>query len=333
MVFSWEKMKHEDLIILIRNTANKMKIQETVVEKDYWVCFVLDYVFHHSPWKEAFVFKGGTSLSKCYFLIDRFSEDVDLILDWRLLGYEKDEPWQARSNTKQNLFNKESNKKVERFLAEEFIVQMKKDLEDMLTEPFQLKVDEKNPQTLLFFYPKIFPSKYLTEAIRMEIGSLAAWTPSETALIEPYIATEYPQIAGGKKISVKVVSVERTFWEKATILHHEAHRPRELRIPTRYARHYYDFYRIANSSYKDRAFAQLEVLENVAAFKAKFYPRKWAKYEEATKTNIKLVPEHYRLEELKEDYEEMREMFMGKRPEFEEIIETIRLLESEIHNI
>lgn len=126
MMFDWDKIKQEDLLFLIRNTANKRMIQETVVEKDYWVCFVLDYLFHHSQWNKAFVFKGGTSLSKCYFLIDRFSEDVDLILDWRLLGYKKDEPWQLRSNKKQDRFNKEANKRTEMFLAEVFVVHMKK---------------------------------------------------------------------------------------------------------------------------------------------------------------------------------------------------------------
>ena len=110
MMLDWSKTTNEDLIVLIQNTANKMKIQETVVEKDYWVCFILDYLFHESQWKKAFTFKGGTSLSKCFSLIKRFSEDVDLILDWRLLGYEKDEPWENRSKTKQDRFNKESKK-------------------------------------------------------------------------------------------------------------------------------------------------------------------------------------------------------------------------------
>ena len=153
------------------------------------------------------------------------------------------------------------------FLAEVFVVHMKKDLEDMLREPFQLLIDEENPQTLLFYYPKIFPSRYLTEAIRIEIGSLAAWTPSETAWVEPYIAAEYPHIAGGKMISVKVASVEDILGE-SSILHHETIILR-LKIPARYARHYYDIYRIANSP-KNTALAQLELLEKVANFKAKF---------------------------------------------------------------
>lgn len=89
---------------LIIATASKMKISEAIVEKDFWVCFCLDYLFHECKWKEAFAFKGGTSLSKAYGLIERFSEDIDLILDWRVIGYKKDEPWEERSNTKQLKF-------------------------------------------------------------------------------------------------------------------------------------------------------------------------------------------------------------------------------------
>lgn len=166
----------------------------------------------------------------------------------------------------------------------------------------------------------------------MEIGSLAAWTPSENAKIELYIATAYPQMFHEKKIEVRVVSVARTFWEKATILHHEAHRPSELRMPPRYARHYYDLYCITNSIYKEMSLDQIHLIEKVAKFKEKFYPRKWAKYEEATKMKIKLVPEPYRYDELKKDYEEMKEMFIGESPEFDEIMDTILLLEEEIHN-
>ena len=86
------------------------------------MCLTLDYLFHRSPWKEAVTFKGGTSLSKGYHLISRFSEDIDLILDWRVLGYRIDEPWEKRSNTKQDAFNKEANRKGQKFfLSEDFL--------------------------------------------------------------------------------------------------------------------------------------------------------------------------------------------------------------------
>ena len=97
---------------LFRNTAYKMGISEAVIEKDFWVCYMLDYLFHRCAWKDNLAFKGGTSLSKAYNLIKRFSEDIDLILDWRVLGYSADEPWEQRSNTKQDAFNKEANERI-----------------------------------------------------------------------------------------------------------------------------------------------------------------------------------------------------------------------------
>jgi hypothetical protein len=106
----------DDLQILCLNTSENLGLSEAVIEKDYWVCFVLDYLFHKSKWKDAFTFKGGTSLSKCFKLIERFSEDIDLILDWRVLGYAKDEPWENRTNTGQDKFNKKINVKTEYFI-------------------------------------------------------------------------------------------------------------------------------------------------------------------------------------------------------------------------
>ena len=76
------RAEREELFIL---TAREVKLPEAMVEKDFWVCWTLDYLFHSCQWKKHLAFKGGTSLAKCYGLIDRFSEDIDLILDWRLL--------------------------------------------------------------------------------------------------------------------------------------------------------------------------------------------------------------------------------------------------------
>lgn len=100
------RLSDNDRRELFRNTADKMGLNDAIVEKDFWVCFTLDYLFHRSPWKESITFKGGTSLSKAFHLISRFSEDIDLILDWRVLGYGKDEPWEKRSNTKQDALTK-----------------------------------------------------------------------------------------------------------------------------------------------------------------------------------------------------------------------------------
>ena len=290
-MFEYKKMSKHELEQVIKNASLKIGTNEVILEKDYWVCFVLNYLFSKCRWKEAFTFKGGTSLSKCFNLIHRFSEDIDLILDWRVIGYSVDEPWKKRSNTKQDKFNKESNQKTEDFLKSEFVPRLESDFRDMLDEEFHIRIDENDPQTVLFEYPKAFKSSYVVQAVRLEIGTLASWIPSEAVDIVPDIQKIYPMLFDGDYIEVRTVLPERTFWEKATILHHEANRPEELSIPKRYARHYYDLVCIANSRYKDRAFKSFELLEKVVQFKQKFYPRKWAKYEEATTETIRLMPD------------------------------------------
>ena len=317
----------DDLRVLITNTARKKNISEAVVEKDYWVTYFLDYLFNENKWKEYFTFKGGTSLSKCFGIIQRFSEDIDLILDWRVLGYDKLEPWLIRSNTKQDRFNKEINEKTERFLKEDFLTEL---IKDFSQEDFEFEIDSLDPQTILFSYPKIFDSNYLSQTIRLEIGSLAAWTPATNISIIPIIGDAYANIFK-EKTNIRTVSVERTFWEKATILHHEANRPESSKMPHRYARHYYDMYKIANSKYKDKAIKDKELLRKVTEFKMKFYPRKWAKYEDAMDSKLRLVPDKFRFLELENDYKAMSEMIYGEYPSFEEIIKILKELETEIN--
>ena len=91
------KINERDRKALFHNTAAKTGMTDAIVKKDFWVCYMLDYLFHRCAWKDKIAFKGGTSLSKAYGLIERFSEDIDLILDWRVLGYGINEPWEQRS--------------------------------------------------------------------------------------------------------------------------------------------------------------------------------------------------------------------------------------------
>lgn len=100
------KASDTDREVLFGNAADRAGIKNpAIVEKDFWVCFILNYLFHMSPWPRAFIFKGGTSLSKAYHVIERFSEDIDLIMDWRLLGYGIHEPWAERSKNQQEFLN------------------------------------------------------------------------------------------------------------------------------------------------------------------------------------------------------------------------------------
>ena len=321
----------QDRSDLFRNTADKMGLSDAIVEKDFWVCFTLDFLFHRSAWKDAITFKGGTSLSKAYHLINRFSEDIDLILDWRVLGYGLMEPWEARSNTKQDAFNKEANRRAEVFLAQTFLPAVKDALSEEIGREAQITIEDRDPQTVIFAYPRIFSNPSTLQVIRLEIGALAAWTPAKQAVITPYAADYYPQVFEQPGTSVLTVTPERTFWEKATILHQEANRPERLDMPLRYSRHYYDLYRMAHSSVKETALNQPDLLQKVVDFKMKFYPRSWAQYPDAKPGTLRLTPPDYRLPALESDYESMKGMLCGDIPSFEAVMDAVRQLENEIN--
>lgn len=165
----------------------------------------------------------------------------------------------------------------------------------------------------------------------MEIGALAAWTPSKAVNIKSYAAECYPFVFEQAITSVLTVLPERTFWEKATILHGEANRPQTSPMPMRYARHYYDLFCIANSSVKKSAFAEIDLLKKVVDFKMKFYPRGWADYPSAKPGTLKLVPPDFRIDELQKDYNKMKYMLYGEVPNFDKILSHITALENEIN--
>lgn len=327
------KINENDRKALFQNTAAKTGMTDAIIEKDFWVCFMLNYLFHISPFKDKIAFKGGTSLSKSYKLIERFSEDIDLILDWRVLGYKKDEPWIERSNTKQDIFNKEANKKTEEYLKDQFIPQISNDLHNLLEKEINCHIDETDPQTVIIEYSKNFDDVSILPIIRLEIGALAAWTPAELKQITPYSAEQYPHLFKEPATDILTVLPERTFWEKVTILHREANRPENKIFPVRYSRHYYDLYCMANTFVKDKAFADIKLLDKVVKFKEKFYRCHWAKYEDAKIGTMKLIPPERNMQALKDDYEHMKNMIFGKKIAFDTVLTDIKKLEKEINTL
>lgn len=322
------KQERQELFIA---TASKMKVAEAIVEKDFWVCFCLDYLFHECKWKEAFAFKGGTSLSKAYGLIERFSEDIDLILDWRVIGYRKDEPWEDRSNTKQQKFLEDARLRLFDFLKNDFLPVFKTDMEKKLGEPINCFIAEEDAGTVRWKYPNAFSNNSILDEIRLEIGAMAAWTPTQIVDISPYIAEEYPNVFEKRITKILTTTAERTFWEKATILHQEANRPENSKIPERYSRHYYDLYCMSRTNVLDRALEQADLLAQVAEFKKRFYPRNWARYELARMDTIKLMPAEHSIQRLEADYGIMRAMIYGEYPKFEDILSNLQKLEETIH--
>ena len=289
------KLQIKDRMELFQATAISMGMQPNVIEKDFWVCFMLDHLFHDCKYKNAFVFKGGTSLSKSYHVIERFSEDIDLILDWRKIMNDEVNPWEESSKTKQDLFNKQINSEAAKFYKEELIPQLNSEMKEKLGD--------------------------------------AEWMPSHETIVTPFAAEKYPDIFSQKDTSVLTIDVERTLWEKLTILHKIANFPEGKPLPARYARHLYDVYNMGNSWVKERAFKRKELLEKDVVFKQKFYYVKGAHYETATLSGIELLPKEAVRNALKEDYQAMRNMIYGNIPEFEEILEFLEKLQEEVHGL
>jgi hypothetical protein len=143
------------------------------------------------------------------------------------------------------------------------------------------------------------------------------------------VAQSFPKVFTDPDGPVVAIDAERTFWEKATILHQQAHRTNAM--PPRHSRHYYDTYRLAGSRVKQKALADLQLLKDVVAFKMRFYRCPWANYENAKPGTFRLIPEPARLEELEKDYRQMKVMIFGDVPKFDQIINTLKTLEDEIN--
>lgn len=302
-----------------------------IVEKDFWVCWTLDYLFSESAFRDFFAFKGGTSLSKGFDLIERFSEDIDLIFDWRLLGYEEKEPWEKRSNTKQDAFVRQINERAGIFLRDNLMPEMQAYLAEQNITNAALRIDEDDPQTLRFFYPQSFSDDSILQEIRLETGALAAWTPTTVARISPYIAEEFPAAFAHPATAVLTVSPERTFWEKATILHKEAFRT-SGRFPSRYSRHYYDLYKLAQSDVKEKALGDQDLLKSVVDFKMTFWRSNAARYDLCAPGTMRLMPPDGSIPLVEQDYASMQNMIFGEAPIFDELMSEIGRLESEINS-
>lgn len=254
-------------------------------------------------------------------------------MDWRVLGYRITEPWEVRSKTKQEWFNRDANERTILFLQDILLPQITEGLSDIIGDKAELSINEEDPQTIIFNYPHIFTAEAILQGIKLEIGTLAAWGPVSAKTITPYAAEMYNKAFKNPTTEVLTVEAERTFWEKATILHHEANHPSESSMPQRYSRHYYDVYCIAKTDIKERALSNFELLNKVAEFKMRFYPRGWARYQDAKPGTLKLLPPAHNLSLLEEDYENMGEMIFGPRPGFEEMMYALAKLENEINGL
>ena len=309
---------------IFQTAAAALRIAPEMVEKDFWVCRILQKLFQDKKLRNILRFKGGTSLSKVFHLIRRFSEDVDLILDWRCITGE--DPLLLRSKTKQDIFNKSIQESSGKYISGE----LRTMIDTAMGGECSVFSDADDEHVILLQYPLSFRSSYIVPHIRLEIGPLAAWLPNQEFPVLPYVAETFPQL-NIAPISVPTILAERTFWEKVTILHQEHHRPAHLHVPLRYSRHYYDLYMMMQSECVTDAMRDISLLQQVVEFKQKFYPRAWAHYELAVPGTIELLPAPHSIRPLQADYAAMKNMIFGDYPSWDMIIRKLTELQQIIN--
>jgi len=321
---------------LFRETAERRGLPEAMVEKDFWVCWVLKQLFSIEAFSGRLLFKGGTSLSKIFHAINRFSEDIDLAVDYAALGFTgpRDPRGPGLSRTKQTKLLAEMLGDCQRYIGGGFIREFRNRCEEALgTEGnWSAAIDDRDPNIVRFHYPAAFTTRlaYIAPQVVLELGTHAEFIPRDEFPIRPFAAEEFPKLFAEPEVRVTALLAKRTFWEKATILHAEYHRAPAKPIPARYSRHYYDVAMLSEAPIKGEALADMQLLRDVVRRKETFYPAAWARYDLAVPATFKLAPAAARVAALKQDYREMAKMIFGDPPHFENIVEKLAALEGEV---
>lgn len=334
-VLSLSQSQRRELFVA---AAQETGIGEVIIEKDFWVCWTLRTIFGLPNIGEHIIFKGGTSLSKVWKAIDRFSEDIDISISRAWLGFEGDDDPEG------DVSNNERKRRLDRLSAScadavrtKLLPLLEKGVEDTLgAKGWRLEIDPNDPQTILFEYPTALQEQtmpYIGRAVKIEGGARSDHWPAQSKSIRPYVAEAYPGQINDSEVQVKVLGLERTFWEKATILHADAHEPAETKHKSKYSRHFADLAAMADLDLGKEALKQLDLLERVVEHKKAYFQSNKARYDLAVPGSFKLLSENSRLEGYAQDYKEMRVMYFGEPRPWGEVIERLRRLESEINSL
>ncbi len=326
--------------LVIRETAARRGLSPVMVEKDFWASWTLAALFAHTELGEQLVFKGGTSLSKVFGVIGRFSEDIDLSVSPAFLGISEESVERADSRNKRAERMKELETACIERVRERFLPDLEWIAREALGEraggkawmEFQVDAATHSP-VVLFHYPSREPTGfgYLGRSVKMEFGSLTDQQPVGRHAIRPWVAEEFPKQLPDFRCELVALELERTFWEKATILHAEHHREAAKPMRDRFSRHYSDMAALAGHAVVERALAREDLRQRVADWKARFFAASWARYDLAKPGTFRLGPPDFRLAELEKDYRAMRAMFLAEPPPFESVIESVRNLEARIN--
>ena len=328
---NFTKLTKEEQLTILANVAEEKGIVDNAVEKDYWVSMVLRAIFS-LPYAAAFVFKGGTSLSKGWGLIERFSEDIDLAIDPQYLGFTNIETKSQRTKLR-----KDSKK----FIDGTFALDVENRLKEYgLSECYKVIVPETSvsdldPVVLFVEYNSVLQTKmqYIPERVKVEISCRSLMEPSEQIEMRSMIEDAYPDEDFSLPIfAVPTVVPGRTFLEKVFLLHEEFNRPNGCTHIERITRHMYDIVKMMDKPFAYEAMNSRALYKDIVAHRKNFTAWSGLDYTTHMPSTIKFVPPAQIIAKLQEDYRQMQTGFIyAEAPSFEQIMKKLAELQRDFN--
>lgn len=301
------------------------------IEKDWWVTLALKAIFS-TRWKENLVFKGGTSLSKAWSLIERFSEDIDLAIDRQVLGFSEE----FVSKTQVTKLRKAASA----FIATGFKDELQATLLAMgvPTDQFQLTVQEtdvsdRDPQVLeLAYHSAVSPESYLPERVLIEIGARSLREPSSSHPITTLLYQVFPKSSfSGEPFTIPVVDPKRTFLEKIFLIYEEFSKEATSIRHERMSRHLYDLERMMDTDHGISALEDQELFQTIVQHRSTFTRLNGIDYERHQYRFITIVPPDEIVKQWEADYIELRRvMIYGPSLNFTDLVGRLSALQERI---
>ena len=329
------KLQEQERVEVFRQISKKINLNEVAVEKDWWVTTVLRALFALS-YAENLSFKGGTSLSKCYNLIERFSEDVDIAINREFLGFLGD-----TFTIKQ--ISKNLRKATCKFTRNNLQFDLARQMEanGIPADLFSIKmnitpVTTIDPEKVFVEYKSVFnASPYIKNTIILEIGGRSMKEPLQKVEIQSFIDQYFPQASFAEKtFEINSVVPERTFLEKVCLLHEEFSKPSERVRVERMSRHIYDLAKMIDTPIAGNALKNKELYQSIITHRRMFIAMKDFDYDTLNPSMINIIPPESVIELWREDYEKMqRTMIFRESLTFNEVIDKIIELNKRIREI
>lgn len=339
MKIQFLSLSEQDRRLAFDNAAVGLQLSPVILEKDFWVSWLLGLLFSQPEWAGQLVFKGGTSLSKVFGVIDRFSEDIDLSLQPAFVGADV-----AAFDALQSRIKRDAAMNEMQMLCAEKVQQLlMPTLEAVMTQTlgaapkgawlrFAMDADAKSP-VVFFAYPTTQTAgfEYVRPEVKLEFGTLTDQQPTDMHPVRPLVARSYETLFADWQCDVVALALVRTFWEKATILHAEFHRPEGSVMPDRFARHYFDMVMLLQHPQGQQMLNDVAQCQRVVDWKSKVFARAWARYDLAQPGTFKLVTPQFRKAALAQDYGRMQPMFMSQPPSFAELMVQLSRAEDQLN--